>query len=242
MVKVPCCKGKTPFGRKRSFFSSIGKRLDKAAGWLNRTLDSFGVKEKAYDRMADVLQGVRMDYSPPVRAFLEDKGGMLVEDLRIRRAPIGSAINGALELVTAGQWEQAKAKYGYDKLFHLSLIVNSSVVVEKNAVVNVGPVDRVDGAEYYSVNLQGTTTLNDLLENCRKGMGDAAYFSYDAFKNNCQVLRDLLRVNELLTSGAQAFLFQDVGELMSELPGITPKVAKAVTTLGALFDVALYGK
>jgi hypothetical protein len=231
------------FGRRRSFFSSIGKRLDKAAGWLNRTLDSFGVKEKVYDRAADVLQGVRMGYSPPVKAFLEDKGDMLVEDLKIRRAPIGSAINGALELVTAGQWEAAKAKYGYDKLFHLSLVVNGSVVVEKNAVVNVGPVDRVDGAEYYGVSLQGTTTLNDLLENCRKGMGDSAFFTYDAFKNNCQVfIRDVLRFNGLLTRGAQAFLFQDVGELVKELPGITPKLAKAVTTLGALFDVALYGK
>jgi hypothetical protein len=158
------------FGRRRSFFSSIGKRLDKAARWLNKTLDSFGVKEKAYDRMVDVLQGVRIDYSPPVRAFLEDKGGMLVEDLRIRRTPIGSAINGALVLVIAGQWEQAKVKYGYDKLFHLSLVANGSVVVAKNAVVNVGPVDRVKGAKYYSVSSQGTTTLNDLLENCRKGI------------------------------------------------------------------------
>ena len=231
------------FGRRRSFFSSIGKRLNNAAGWLNRTLDTFGVKEKAYERAADVLQGVRMDYGPNVRAFLEDNGDMLVTELKIRRAPIGNAINSALQMVTAGQWEQAKAKYGYDKLFHLSLVVNGSVVVEKNAVVNVGPVDSVGDAEYYNVVLQGTITLNDLLENCRKGMGDADFFSYDAFTNNCQVfIRDVLRFNGLLTRGAQAFLFQKVDELVKEFPGITPTIAKAVTKLGALFDVALHGK
>ncbi len=221
--------------------SSIGKRLDNAAGFVNRTLDRFGVKDQVYNRAGEVMGGVRMDYGPDVRAFLEKNGDMVVSDLKIRRATIGSAINSALGLITGGKWEEAKAKYGYDKLFHLSLVVNGSVVVEKNAVVNVGPVDEVSGAEYFAVG--GSGTLRELLENCRKGMGDAAFFTYDAFTNNCQVfIRDVLRYNGLLTRRAQEFLFQDVSELVEELPGYTAGMAKAITTLGALFDVAVKGK
>jgi hypothetical protein len=193
--------------------------------------------------MGDVADGVRLDYSPPVRSYLAQHGKEAIVRLQVRRAPIQAALNSALELVTAGRWEAAKAKVGYDDLFHLSVIANGRTVIEKNAVVKVGQVDSQPNAQYMEVSAPPGLTLEALHERALRGMGKDAFFTYDAFNNNCQVFIDqLLRFNGLLTTELHAFLFQPVQGLLRELPGYTSKLAKAATTLGALADVALHGK
>ena len=230
---------------------SLGKRINTAAGWVNKGLQAFGkyvpqeTQDLVVDRAVDVAGGPRIGYSPPVRQFLEGHEGEAIQSLVVRRAPIQSALHTALQAVTLGRWNAARAKAGYDKLFHLSLIANGRIIIEKNEVLRVAEdTSKPADAEYMPVQMNGgPILLNDLLSKAREGMGDADYFLYDAFGGrNCQNFVDsVLTYNNLLTPRLHEFIFQPMQELIADLPGYTPAVARAATTLGALFDVARHG-
>jgi hypothetical protein len=147
-------------------------------------------------------------------------------------------------LITFNKWDEIKKKYGYDRLFHLALVatirvggIDKKIIMEKNEVVNISTDYKVyDNTEIQKVPLQGKDIrINQLLEEARKKVGDNAYFDYDAFTNNCQIfIKYLLENSGLLTPEANAFLFQDMKDVIRDLPSYVSPVANSVTTLGAL--------
>lgn len=66
--------------------------------------------------------GVRKDYPPKVRQWLERHGDKLIKTLTIIRTPIQGAINEALNAVSMGAWNRLRGKHGYDTFFHLGLV------------------------------------------------------------------------------------------------------------------------
>lgn len=194
--------------------------------------------------------GIRKDYPPKVRAWLERHGDKTIQSLTIIRTPIQSAINEALNAVSFGAWNRLRGSYGFDTFFHLGLVaeymdggVLKRAVIEKNAVINISNDFRVqDNSEYKPIPMKGPVTFRQLLDRAQKELGDD-FFLYDAFKNNCQVfIRELLSGSGLLTTEADKFLFQDIDKLVRQLPGHTGHVARALTDLGAMADVVVSGR
>jgi len=213
---------------------------------------------------------VRLDYTAPVQREIDFWGEKPISRIRIRRAPIMAFIEQFFGWITLGQWGEAKKRYGYDKFYHLSLILEYatapgqtdtlsmdigvmdampsrrqiSLVVEKLELINVSRVlNTLPSAEFHEVDLRGRPiTLGRMLNNARTRMGDQAFFTYDAFTNNCQVfVKNLLEGVGLLDQSAMQFLFQPVDKLLQELPSYTQKVASFITTLGGVFNGVVNG-
>lgn len=212
-----------------------------------------GIK-KYTGRVVDVVRhGKRQDYPPKVRDLLARIGNQPIVSARLRRDPIKAPLNIALNLITQGRWEQAKRKYAYDKLFHLGLEVvvrvsdsstsNGTYIIEKNEVINVAPANpATPDTETLPVDVRSGATLNSLLNGAKKVQG-AAYFNYDAFRNNCQdFIIAVLNGSGLATPNNTAWVKQPVSELVTELPGYTSTVANLATDIGALANVVIHGR
>ena len=197
-------------------------------------------------RISDVSKGVRNDYPPSVRAFLEANGDKRIINLRIRRDPVSSAINLAFDVLSAFQWSKAKQEENFDKLFHLGLVAtlegNTEALIEKNEVIYVGPTKpRQKDSEIRNTPHPRDTSLATFLERGHASKGDA-FFKYDPFNNNCQdFVLGLLKANGVDTPKAEAFIKQDVSSIVAKLPQYVGAVAKGITDIGAVANVGLEG-
>ena len=183
---------------------------------------------------------LRKRFSNRDEAFLTRYGGMAISSMRVCRTPLANAIGKGLNLLTLGSWEKAIAKYGYDKMFHLFLLIDIidyrterviTVKYEKNEVpmVNEFKDPLSNQTETMPVEKQFDGRLFDFITKAQKSMG-TKFWDYDAFRNNCQdFLLGSLGANELLTANLQTFIKQDVEAVVREIPQYTTGVAKAVT-------------
>lgn len=225
------------------WFSNVMTKIKGVASRAAKAV--FGVASKA------VGSQVRVNYPPKVRAVMAKYGSGVVEELLIRRAPIQSFVDKALNLITFGKFAEVKQKYAYDKLFHLSMIValrmpdgaQKRLVVEKNEVINIGEKFKTGGEEeYFRVSVPTAITFDTLISKGKELRGDA-FFKYDAFNNNCQdFLISILQANGLLTPDSQAFIKQDVGSLLKELPSYISPFANLTTNIAGLADRVLQGE
>lgn len=199
-------------------------------------------------RVSDITKGIRRDYPPNVRNLLAEIGNNEVVAMNIRRDPIRSLLNTAINLITLGKWNQARKDYAYDKMFHLGVEFELGdgriYVAEKNQTLNIAPTTPSDkDTERMAVKMPATPfTVNEMLTKTKAAQGDK-YFLYDAFSNNCQDwIMDLLTANGLATPENAAFVKQPLEGVLRTLPSYTSKVARAATDLGALADVAIKGR
>ena len=220
---------------------------------------------KAYDYVANKARSVFdyvkdavsiTTYSKKTQNLIDKYGDNTIIKLILRRVPLNFGIDLALQGVSAGKWEELKAKYGFDKFFHLSLIVYlrganeitlntgkkrkipKALQVEKLEVVSVNEnVGFVEGQEELDVPLTGQPfTLRDMLQKTRDRMGETRYFSYSALgDNNCQnFVKELLTSEGLYREPEKEFAFQDLTELVKELPESTKAISQGITHIGAL--------
>jgi len=170
---------------------------------------------------------------------------MPIKQLFIMRTPIKGILNTIINYISLGKWNELKQKYGFDKLFHLSLVAKlqdgKHIIMEKNEVVNISPEFSFGkDSETFDIPLNNQITISQILETARKDVGDNIFFSYDPFKNNCQYfIKYLLEGQELYNESAKNFLFQDLESVYKELPEYVPKVMNGVTTIGAIANKLL---
>lgn len=202
-------------------------------------------------RVSDVAKGIREDYPPDVRETIAKYGSGIVEELLIRREPIQSFINKALNLVSLGKWNQARNELSYDQLYHLSMIATlkmtdgseARLIIEKNEVINISPNFSMRGQmEMLKVPVPCCITLKEMLDKAQAIQGPK-FFLYDAFTNNCQMfLMSILDANNLTTPQVKAFVLQDVDSLLKRVPKYVSPFAKSLTNIAGLFNVALKGR
>jgi hypothetical protein len=211
------------------------------------------VVSKVVGRVKDVAKGIRYDYSPSVRNLLSQIGDRPIVEMYVRRDPIQSLLNTALNFISRGKWNEVRQKYNYDELFHLGLEVvikmsdNSETlgryVIEKNEVINISPAKAfTDKTQIMRVPMTGGFTINTLLNGAKSVMGDK-FFPYDPFHNNCQdFIMSILLGSGLATPSITEFVKQPLEKVIQELPSITGKIAKGITDLGGLVNVAIEGR
>ena len=226
------------------------------------------------ERISGFTEGKRMDYTPSVRDYLKKNGLGRITNITLYRTPLQEWINKALSGLSIGQFNEEMKKRGFDAMFHLFVKltfdlngVRRFARLEKNEVIMLqewNPKFETDqNAEKMNIvmnnqilnkdNGDGTfgLTIQSLLDNTKKAIGDEAFFMYDPFGGydnkkggNCQAfIYNVLNANGLLPDNKEAkdFLYQDISGLDKQLP-FTYKAAKAITDLGSKFEILLHGR
>jgi hypothetical protein len=210
---------------------------------------------KGKDVVRNVLhvsdKGLRKDLPPKARATLRKYANWNIMGITIRRDPIQSALNTALNAISIGAWERMKKVLNYDNLFHLGLEMDVRLgkrtvrlLLEKNEVINLGPLKARDNdTEVMHVDMKGQQPrLDDFIEKARQAMGDR-FIPYDPFYNNCQdFILGVLRANNMANENEATFIKQPIEKLIQGIPEFAPKVAKAVTDLGGVVNNVLEGE
>lgn len=207
------------------------------------------LKEKV-GQVADTASEVfkpRLDgYDNKTTDMLRMVGDKTITKLQIYKAPLKEAFNTALDLISLGKWSKAKKKFGFDTFFHLGLLATlddgQTYIVEKLDRPSVSQDFNLNdaGVELLDVPLQGRElTINKMLEDARKAVGDKKFFEYDSFRNNCQFFVRMLLDNQgLYTEKEKNFFFQDISQMVDELPDYVQKFQRLATdttaTIGKL--------
>ena len=206
------------------------------------------------ESIVNVFQGKapRLDFPPSVRRLLQAYGNRPIVRMFVRRDPIQSALDTALNFISIGSWSSLKDKYGYDKFYHLQLEVvvrvsdsddtNARFVLQKNEVIDVSQAQPTSPkTEMVEVPMSEGHTMLSLLNNAKQIMGEKFYY-YSAFHNNCQdFVSALLNGSGLMNSSLEAFVKQPIDQLVQSIP-ITDRIARGITDLGGVFNVGLEGK
>lgn len=167
------------------------------------------------------------------RQFIKAHGRDKIQTISMIRAPVARPGTLAMELLTAGQWNEFKRRAGVDTVYHTGLVVNGNIILEK--------LDKLEGrvdssyksqkdVETYPLPVRADTmTIAEFLEKGRKQMG-TKFYTYDAFQSNCQDwVASMASANGLLDASARKWIKQDIDRLIQELPEITKKSAVAIT-------------
>jgi hypothetical protein len=165
-----------------------------------------------------------------------------VKTLQIGRSPLKQWVNTALNIISAGQWNKIKKEVGYDKMFHLYLIINGKFIVEKNEVFNVKAYSTQSGEDRMEIPIAKPITIGEMFSNVKNP--ENFYSNYDAFENNCQdAIMYLLQQNNQsfnVTADVKRFIKQDVSSLLQNKQiRESSKTIKTITNIGATMNKLL---
>jgi len=159
-----------------------------------------------------------------------------VVELEIFRRPVGKAIEKALDAFSGNAVDKFFKNTKYDKLFHLGIIVNKKYLFHKQENFTIETIPGgykkfVKGKELELSPVSGFSddlTIKRMFRDTRKLMGEAKFYGYDAFKNNCQKF-----VVKVMTAiGAKfdkSFVLQDLKKLSKNVPSFTRKLTNFFT-------------
>ena len=182
------------------------------------------------DKVAEFVD-YRKGYTNHTKNTLNKYGSLMIMDMTLQRCPIQAFVRKFMNTISLGVFEKLLDKYGFDKLFHLSLLLTlqdgTKVVVEKNEEINVSTTipPFVQDCEQLKVNYlpQVGFTLNKLMDTTRAKIPEKRFYDYDAHNYNCQVfLMDVLKSNGLMYNKLKDFIYQDVDALFEEASVLAP--------------------
>ena len=193
--------------------------------------------------LSNFLSKIRGKY-PGQEAFeklMKDHGGAFIRNITVYRAPVGNMLGNIVDWFTKGDLKKQMQEKGYDKLFHLSMVVQLSdgytFTIEKNEKITIHDGDKrqFSGREEMEVfgPLKRGPSLNDFMQTGLRKMGEKDFFVYHPFDANCQdFIYGLLNANGMGGEKVKAFIKQDVDEVAKKNPAIS-KLLGSVTDLAA---------
>jgi hypothetical protein len=233
------------------FTEQSKKLLDEALDYASKS--TAGKIAKATKTITEAF--TPDSYAPSTRSWLDKNGRGHITDMKVVRTPVAKGLETFFTLLTLGKYDKAKQASGYDKMFHLSILVKyqmpngemrQGVLHKVEKVEYTSQIDRAVQAdsEYMSVPIGKPLTLHEFVKTGKTAMGNT-YFRYSAFRNNCQdFIGSMLKANGLLTPSLSAFIYQPVNELIQHQPDYTEDVALTLTNLGGIWNRVMegYGK
>jgi hypothetical protein len=188
---------------------------------------------------------VTLDYRNLTKNMITNYGNYDIKSIKAIRTPIINVLNSLMNVITLGKFKQLQKEYGYDKLYHLAIVVtlndtkDTSLVIEKNEKITItmfkpsmitNKTETVDVPMNYK-----KVSLYDLLNNARRSFGDYLFFSYDGTgrsgkTNNCQdFIMMLLTSSGLGNNESKNFIKQELDEMLQQLGSSFHRFTKGVT-------------
>lgn len=170
-------------------------------------------------------------FPPEDRKLIEQVGSEPVNKLTLFKYPI--------QLSKFAKFIGALKNTPYDDLIHIGVVINDSYLSEKDAVLNFErsgvPKQSTDTLDVQLGNK--SFTINDLLENTRKRMGDQRFSEYRALSWNCQdYLQNMLEANGVSTAETTKFIKQDLEQVIKNLPSYTNAISNFFTGAKAVVN------
>ena len=172
--------------------------------------------------------------------LLKKCGDKKITGLTIIREPVSSGIQKMLDVLTLGKIKKDMVKQGYDRLFHLSALIEldgcPTLRLEKNETVNLErPKKFHPEIEKRTIPVEGDITLQEAYDKLRISFkNDKTLYSYDSIKNNCQkFIRKFLvsnKSNFKYKDSDLSFITQDIEFIAKNYP-FTSKIAKVLTDI-----------
>jgi hypothetical protein len=195
------------------------------------------------------MKGLRQRASPSIRSWLEKHGDETILEMKVCRKPIQSMIEKAANFLSLGKFEENKAALGYDKMFHLFVLIQLNdgkvIKLEKNQVPMLTNASWTTGSDTETVPVKHTAgvSVGELIRKGEKYAPSAsAFWQYDAVSQNCQYfIKWCLSGSGLWSSSLEKFVMQDVKSALKGL-GFLEKAAKVVTDIAGIADVAMHGE
>lgn len=169
------------------------------------------------------------------RNVLNKYGDKSIKDIVLKRTPLSKGVEGLLNLVTLGKWNEIKGSF--DKMFHLYAIITleggKRLLLEKNERPVLSESIPADGKETESTGVTTMTSpilLRDFIAKTVKRMTIEDYIDYEGFTKNCQdFIKKHLLANGLLDPSNLAFLYQDTKKLIERTPSFSRWLGKKLT-------------
>jgi hypothetical protein len=185
------------------------------------------------------------DYTANVKKIFNQYENQPISKMTIVRTPVNSAILGAMDTISLGNFTKKMDKANFDELYHLQIEItlgNGQVVtVEKTEVVNIrkGKTKHADKEEEMVDNIPNIT-FGDLMRNAQKLMG-SKFFTYSAKNNNCQDFAlALLQGSNIGNDSDYTFIKQNTKQLFKN-QGFLNKVSNTLTDVGAKGNILMHG-
>ena len=203
------------------------------------------------DRIVGTIVG-RNDYPPAERSLIDRYGDKKITSICLYRHKVADTVNTLVNVISLGQFNKVKNKYGYDDLYHLMMVLTLEggipILLEKNEVINIHEYPTIK-PDYQKLELSlpqnFNTTFRQFLSNTQTFMGND-YFTYDAMTNNCQrfIKSAILANPPLQQENPEAFRFveQDITGLQRDLSSTTKNIFKGTTDLAARLNVLAKGR
>tara|TARA_R110000803_G_scaffold117271_2_gene185824 strand:+ start:166 stop:987 length:822 start_codon:yes stop_codon:yes gene_type:complete len=229
---------------------SRDNHLDELQSILNDKQNQVeGGRLNVVKRVREVFKGVRKDRFPPAeRKWLDENGSKIITKMTLFREPVETAIDRVINYLSLGKWAEMKNKYGFDNFFHLGMVVEyddgKMVSIDKTGTLNIKEVSGVPSkAETLEIPIRNRFSFNHMINGAKRILGDEKFFRYDAFKSNCQMfVMGLIKAVGVDSPSVRDWVFQDITELVKELPSYVGKVAKTLTNIAGVADVAIHGE
>ena len=163
-----------------------------------------------FNQAKDFLINGSKSFSRKVKNILAKVGNDRIYTITIFRYPINSMIKNILELTSL-------QSIHYDDLFHLGLILNNQVLLEKNSIINMEINPRLPkDTEFVNMNFNQSISINQFINNGLQFMGVDKFFTYQSTSNNCQdFAMSLLIANGINDDSLNTFIKQDVRSIFA---------------------------
>ena len=184
-----------------------------AGGDFINNYNPFNYIADRYNQTKDFIINGSRSFSTKVQNILAKVGNERIYTITIFRSPINSMIKNILELSSLQNIQ-------YDQLFHLGLIFNNQVLLEKNSIINMNLNSRLPkDTEFINIKFNQSITINQFINNGLQYMGLDKFFSYSSYDNNCQDFAlSLLYANGVDDNGLISFIKQDISSIFANNP------------------------
>ena len=191
------------------------------------------------DQTTTLLFGIN-GYTANAKRVISKYGNEKINSIKVYRTPLSSGLKFVLNAVSLGEFEKKVKELGYDKLYHLSAVIDTTkgrFLIEKCDVITLKERPSVSG-ENMAISIGNKTiSVYQLLNKTMKHMGHN-YFSYNATENNCaDFILGILKANGLNNSTSQSFIKQNVKGLFDDR---TRKIVNTTTELGGRVNTAVH--
>lgn len=198
-------------------------------------------KNYLYDYIDNTKKTIcKNEYNDNTKKTLYKYGNIKIDKIVVFREPILRRYELLLNIMSLGNFNKVKTKNGFDNFYHTGLIaeVNSkNFFIDKYYFVNVSTsyINNNHPLETINVDMKGETiTINQLLDTTLNKQNIEDFYSYDVFKNNCQMFtRELLQNIGLYTKEIDIFLFQNIENMVKEIPELV-NISKIVVDMSIL--------
>ena len=225
----------------------LNQERNKNFGYVNKYQLSSDVNEMQGDGMVSFFRALKKDIfnRPPkiLNKIIRENSRVNIKHIEVCRNPIMTVFQKGLNILTFGRMKKVMNRLGYDKLYHLYMVItleNGNVYsIEKNQRVNIIPrkVLQKNGEcteKYYPVKKM---TLDSLFATAMIKVNGERLWRYSAFKNNCQrFIYDVLNSNGI--NQFNDFILQDVNNLANKY---VKAVANRVTDVANVVEYLIRG-